>query len=159
MANGTDHDSERPSRVTNADLDRRISHVEGVQELHGVRLHELGNEVNVIGLKVEHSQEMIRVRFTGLESKVDSAAAKLDAILEQGRASREDPSASPAGRALLAQIETLERWRAEADPTIDGARSVMTAWRIVAGGSILTTLAAVVAVAASLGFFTPRGPL
>jgi hypothetical protein len=159
MANGTDHDGERSTRVTNADLDRRISHVEGVQELHGVRLHELGNEVNVIGLKVEHSQEMIRVRFTGLESKVDSAAAKLDAILEQGRASREDPTASPAGRAILEKIEVIEQWRKQADPTIDGARSVMTAWRIVAGGSILTTVAALVAVAAALGAFTPRGPL
>lgn len=155
----SDSNGERAARVTNQDLDRRVGHVEQVLDQHGVRMHELAGDVNVIGLKVEHSQEMIRVRFAGLESKVDSQSAKLDAILEQGRASREDPAATPAGRVLLTEIEELKTWKQGAQVTIDAARGVMSAWRIVAGGSLLTTLFAVVALLVALGLFNPRGPL
>jgi hypothetical protein len=140
-------------RVTNQDLDRRIGHVEGVVEQHAVRLHELGNAVNVIGLKVEHSQEMIRVRFEGLESKVDTVVAKLDAILEQNATVRSDPAASSAGRQILAELTELKQWRDQIEPTIDGARSVMTAWRILAGGSLLTTIVALAALANALGWW------
>jgi type I site-specific restriction endonuclease len=150
---------ERSSRVTNSDLDRRIDHLESIQDLHGTRLHELGNELAVVGLKVEHSQEMIRVRFTGLESKVDAMTAKVDALLEQNLNVRADATATPAGRQLLAKIEAIEVWQAQNGPILDSARYVMTAWKVVAGGSVLTTVAAVVAVLAALGTFSPRGPL
>lgn len=156
----TDNDlTDASRRVTNNDIGRRLEHVEGIQEQQGVRIHELAGHINVIGLKVEHSQEMIRVRFGGLEAKVDTSVAKLDALLDASHAQHADPSATPAGRQVLEDIETLREWQREHKPILDGARSVMGAWRIIAGGSILTTASAIVAVLAALGAFSQQGPL
>lgn len=146
-----DTEAERSVRVTNQDLDRRVGHVEAVQEAHGIRIHELANSINVIGLKVEHSQEMIRVRFSGLEALVETVVAKLDTLAEKTTSSQVDPSSTPAGRQLLEDLEELRTWQRHHQPTIDSARSVMNAWKIIAGGSLLTTVAAVVALLVALG--------
>lgn len=148
-----DERDEPSGRVTNQDLARRLDRVEDVQEKHGLRLHELGNEVGVVKLQVEHAQEMIRIRFAALESAVQAVTTKLDTLLERGEVRQADPAATPAGRALLAEINDLKEWKGEASKTIDAARGLITAWRIVAGGSLLTTVAAGMALAAALGAF------
>lgn len=139
-------------RVTNQELDRRLGRVESILEQHGIRLHELGNEVGVVKLQVEHSQEMIRVRFTGLETKVDAYGAKLDALLERLSITQADPSATPAGRLLAADLRELDEWREKTvDPQLQSLRSIVGAVRVVMGGSVVTAMAAIAATLAALG--------
>lgn len=138
-------------RVTNGDLARRLDRVEGIQEQHGVRLHELGNEVGVVKLQVEHAQEMIRIRFTSLEAGMATVTTKLDALLDRSTAQNADPSATSAGRQILEDIEELRVWQRAQQPTIDSARTVMGVWRLVIGGSVFTALASVVAFLIAIG--------
>jgi hypothetical protein len=157
MANGNgEREGETTRRVTNDDIGRRIGHLETVQEEHGTRLHELGNLLGVVQLKVEHAQEMIRVRFTGLESAIATNTAKLDALLEQRVNDGADPSATPAGRALLARVEASEKWQRDHEPTLQTARSIVVGWRVLAGGSVLTALVGIVSLLISFGVL--RGP-
>jgi Flp pilus assembly protein TadB len=101
-------------RVTNVDIDRRVGHLEEVQNQHGDRLHELGNELQVVKLQVEHSQALMRAKFEQVIAATDSTSSKLDRLIE--RLDRESNAAveldaSPVGRVVKGQLESLEAGR------------------------------------------------
>ena len=101
-------------RITNSDIDRRVGHLEEVQGQHGDRLHELGNELQVVKLQVEHSQALMRAKFEQVIASTDSTSAKLDRLIE--RMDRESQAsveldASPVGRVVKRQLTDLEEGR------------------------------------------------
>jgi chromosome segregation ATPase len=101
-------------RVTNNDIDRRVGHLEEVQGQHGDRLHELGNELQVVKLQVEHSQALMRAKFEQVIASTDSTSSKLDRLIE--RLDRESQAsveldASPVGRVVKRQLDDLEQGR------------------------------------------------
>jgi Flp pilus assembly protein TadB len=101
-------------RVTNNDIDRRVGHLEEVQGQHGDRLHELGNELQVVKLQVEHSQALMRAKFEQVIASTDSTSSKLDRLIE--RLDRESQAsveldASPVGRVVKKQLNDLEEGR------------------------------------------------
>lgn len=101
-------------RITNSDIDRRVGHLEEVQSQHGDRLHELGNEINVVKLQVEHSQILMRAKFEQVIATQGKSDEKLDRLIE--RLDRENQgftelTASPAGRFVATRLDDLEKGR------------------------------------------------
>ena len=98
MANG---------RVTNQDIDRRVGRLEEVQNTQGDRLHELGNQVNLIGLKQEHSEKLFSSEF-------DQVFTRLDRLIERTETEAvgfQELTASPAGRVAERRLLDLEEGR------------------------------------------------
>jgi hypothetical protein len=126
-------------RVTNQDIDRRVGRLEEVQTTHGDRLHELGNQVNLIGLKQEHSEKLF-------SSKFDQVFTRLDRLIE--RTEREavgfaELSASPAGRVAdkrLAELEEGRRQNAERIKRVE--ERILQASAVIAFVAFLTPLLA-----------------
>lgn len=154
MGGEPQHD-EIERRLSVRELSRRIGDVERAQQEQGLRMHELAGEVTVIGLKVEHSHEMIRQRFTGLESSIAALTARIDVAIQQQETSRESANSTPAGRELLADIRDLHEWQTDHEPTIDSMRSFLTVGRVVVGGSIVASASSIIAILVALGVIHP----
>ena len=119
-------------RVTNIDIDRRVGHLEDVQSQHGDRLHELGNQVNLIGLKQEHSERLF-------SSKFDQVFTRLDRLIERTETEAvgfAELSASPAGRVAERRLAGLEEQR-----KADSARIDKVEQRILQASAILGAIA------------------
>ena len=119
-------------RVTNIDIDRRVGHLEDVQSQHGDRLHELGNQVNLIGLKQEHSERLF-------SSKFDQVFTRLDRLIERTETEAigfSELSASPAGRVAERRLTGLEEQR-----KADSARIDKVEQRILQASAILGAIA------------------
>ena len=119
-------------RVTNIDIDRRVGHLEDVQSQHGDRLHELGNQVNLIGLKQEHSERLF-------SSKFDQVFTRLDRLIERTETEAmgfSELSASPAGRTADRRLSGLEEQR-----KADSARIDKVEQRILQASAILGAIA------------------
>ena len=98
-------------RITNSDIDRRVGHLEEVQTVHGDRLHELGNELQVVKLQVEHSQALMRSKFEQNLSATSAIDAKLDRLIDRlGAETRgfTELTASPAGRMVRKELDDLK---------------------------------------------------
>ena len=130
MANG---------RITNSDIDRRVGHLEEVQSVHGDRLHELGNELQVVKLQVEHSQALMRSKFEQNLAATSAIDAKLDRLIDRLGAETQgftELTASPAGRVVDTRLGGLEKSREN-----DSARIKRVEERILQAAAVLAFLA------------------
>lgn len=130
---------EHGTRVTNGDLGRRVGSLEDAVAGQGARLHELANEVTVIKLQGQHSQELMRSKFEALGSAMATTDAKVDRLLD-----RELTRVSEMQGLSLSPDERI---------TLAWASSVRAFGKAILGTSILTALAAGVAIGRSFGWW------
>lgn len=118
------------TRVTNADIGRRVGRLEEVAEDHGDQLHEMRNQMTVFALKLEHNQTLTSSKFEQmfamqgtLSEQVARAVDHIDGIKLSAVEQQADPTKTAAGRQLIAAIEEIkndsEQTRAEARATRD----------------------------------------
>ena len=134
------------ARISNQDIDRRVGRLETAQvdqgkELirHGERLHELGNEMQVVKLQIEHSQRLMSAKFEQVLASSGTTAEQLSRVIERldamkdsaARASAE-PSATPAGRVLSEAIVSIKGDVARAEK----AAAASSAWVLRASGAL-----------------------
>ena len=119
-------------RVTNQDIDRRVGRLEEVQTVQGDRLHELGNQVNLIGLKQEHSEKLF-------SSKFDQVFTRLDRLIERTETESvgfQELTASPAGRVAEKRLVDLEESR-----KADSKRIEKVEQRVLQASAVLAAIA------------------
>jgi len=80
--------------VTNADLERRLAEVEATVGILEERIASYGREQDA--------------RFKALEHGMAAVMAKLDTVLMSNEQARGDPTNSPAGRALIMRLDTIQ---------------------------------------------------
>lgn len=102
-------------RVTNQDLGRRVGSLEVAVGEHGDQLHELRNQMNVLGLRVEHAQTLTSAKFEQVLAQGGAHGEQLARVIERmDTATREafaadaEPAATPAGRTLLEAISSIQ---------------------------------------------------
>ena len=98
-------------RVTNSDLGRRVGSLEMAVADHGEQLHEMRNQMAVLGLKVEHSQTLTSAKFEQVLAQGGTHGEQIARVIERlDRAAVEaveaqsDPEKTAAGRTLVAAI-------------------------------------------------------
>lgn len=147
------------ARISNQDIDRRVGRLEIAQvdqgkELvrHGERLHELGNEMQVVKLQIEHSQRLMSAKFEQVLAASGTSAEqiarvieRLDHMKDEATRANAEPQATPAGRRLSDAVADIKVDVARAEK----AAAESSAWVLRASG----------ALAALMFFMTVFGPV
>lgn len=118
------------TRVTNADIGRRVGRLEEVAADHGEQLHEMRNQMTVFSLKLEHNQTLTSSKFEQmfamqgtLSEQVARAVDHIDSLKIAAAENQADPTKTSAGRQMIAAIQEIkeqsEQTRAEARATRD----------------------------------------
>lgn len=77
-------------------------------------------------------------RMTALETWQDEARRRLKALETHDR---------------RAEVSSLQRWLARAEPEIESMRTIRSTWRVVTGGSVVALVASIVALGKLLGWW------
>ena len=86
-----------------------------------------------------------------LEATLASLAAKVDAAIGLWQAVTAEPAASPAGRALLADVTALQDKVEEHEDFVQQTNGAFRLARLALGTSLLAAVGTIVAIAGTLG--------
>lgn len=131
---------EHATRVTNSDLGRRVGNLETAVADHGDQLHEMRNQMAVLGLKVEHSQTLTSAKFEQVLAQGGTTGEQLARVIERlDRAAvdavekQSDPQKTAAGRMLIDAIgkvavesKSTREWTLKASAVIGALIFVLT---------------------------------
>ena len=105
---------EQTGRVTNSDLGRRVGNLEVASAAHSDELHEMRNQMNVLGLRVEHAQTLTSAKFEQVLAQGKTTGEQLVRVIErldrsavESAEKASNPEATPAGRQLVEAIAAV----------------------------------------------------
>jgi len=125
--------------VTNADIDHRLSQVE--------------KSVAVLDERTAGMERLFEARFKTLDANQATILAKLDQALASNDTARAAAANSPAGRALMVEIASLQDWRKQAEPVLEDGRFARRLVTWLAGGSAIALLVSAYALGRAAGWW------
>lgn len=112
--------------TTNAEIDRRLSALE--------------RDMALVQKEQSHLRELFSAKFVVIENGLTLISSKLDALLSSSAQQSSDPSATPAGRAILADLEELHAESDERKADHEAWRNLRGLWKVIVPGGFAMLL-------------------